>query len=181
MCDFFMRIYNLAIVIAIIGTFLCISCVSCKSKCQITDHIVICNQLSKGYGVILNNSENLTMDEIYTAEMIYFGYLSNNHNKNKTLDDYKKFYKKFYRQYCKKTIEDEIILFINYIILDSSEKSVFASSSEPFVVLSEPDNSSMINDFCYINLTKQHVCNHLESKTISVRFWQTHDCYGPTS
>lgn len=172
MCEFFMRIYNIVIGVTIIGAFICLSCGSCNSKCQITDSKVLCNQLSNKYGIILNNSENLTMDEIYTAEMIYFGYLSSNHNKNKTVDDYKKYYKKYYRQYCKKTIEDEIIIFINYVILDSSEKKVFALSSEPFVVLSEPDNSPMINDFCYINLTKRQVCNHLENKAMAVCFWQ---------
>lgn len=157
------RIFSKIFVAIIFGASLNLFFESCNTVCRIDCHKVFCKNLSKKYGIILNDSEKLSMDEIYEAEMIYFQSMPS----DRTVDEYKK----YYRQYCKKTINGNTIIFINYFLFNSSRMNDLDLLSEPYIVLTEP-YAPIINDLCFINLTEKRVCDIPEHNLMVLYFFK---------
>ena len=137
------------------------------------DNEVFCRQVCNKYGVVRKNSENISIDEIYSAEQIFLRYISSYYDND--INVAKKRYKDLYRQYCKKTINGDVIIYINYLSLPKWYKKEFIiadelTSDEPFLIFSEPGSDVFSSDY-YVNLTQKYVCEIEEHNNLAKIFW----------
>ena len=83
----------------------------------------------------------------------------------------KKKYENLHRQYCKKTINGNIILYINYVCLSHEDIEDFIKSDEPYKIFAEPD-TDVINNECYVNLTQKKIVYDIkEHNNLMKIFW----------
>ena len=133
------------------------------------ENMVYCKQIYTKFGVILNNSENISINEIDTAEQMFLTHISSFHDND--FNFAKKKYENLHRQYCKKTINGNIILYINYLCLSHEDIEDFIKSDEPYKIFAEPD-TDVINNECYVNLTQKKIVYDIkEHNNLMKIFW----------